>query len=125
MARFDGMITPPGGHGGGCGVVPRRAALALALLFLVPAEVSTALAAQCDQEAQVVVDRLLSRLRRGPKDLVHAEDSCRMYRDGFYEAVLARQAAAVCKERDAQKNVDRLDALIESVNGLIAGTCSG
>ena len=47
-------------------------------------------------------------------------------RDPIFEAVKARQAAAICEDGvDHQRNLELLDAGIDAVNNLIASECSG
>ena len=44
----------------------------------------------------------------------------------FFEAVKARQAAAICGDGlDHQRDLELLDAGIDAVNNLIASQCSG
>jgi hypothetical protein len=43
----------------------------------------------------------------------------------FFEAVKARQAAAICEDGlDHQRDLELLDAGIEAVNNLVASQCS-
>jgi hypothetical protein len=51
--------------------------------------------------------------------------NCRVYGINFYEAVVARQAAATCGQgTERQRILDALDSEINVFNGLIAAQCA-
>jgi hypothetical protein len=69
-----------------------------------------------------------TRLRLAMAHQRHDEDSeanCRVYGANFYEAVMARQAAATCGQgTERQRILDALDSEINVFNGLIATQCA-
>jgi hypothetical protein len=62
--------------------------------------------------------------RRGQIDPAHAKDSCRAFRNDFYEAVVARQIVSTCEDKDRESHLDLFDAQIETFNELIAARCN-
>jgi len=106
----------------------RICVFAIALL-LIPAVVPT-MAAKVDASCRQVFDAAAARarvavVRRNGIDGVQSEESCRAYANQFFEAVKARQAAAICEDGlDHQRDLELLDAGIEAVNNLVASQCS-
>ena len=109
--------------------MPRIFVFAVALL-LIPAGVPALAAkvdASCNQvfEAAAVHARVASARRNGI-DPAQSEESCRAYANRFFEAVKARQAAAICDDGlDHQRDLKLLDTGIDAINNLIASQCSG
>ena len=61
---------------------------------------------------------------RGAAGAPRADQAIQTYQ--FFEAVKARQAAAICGDGlDHQRDLELLDAGIDAVNNLIASQCSG
>jgi hypothetical protein len=55
----------------------------------------------------------------------NSKANCRVYGINFYEAVVARQAAATCGHgTERQRILDALDSEINAFNGLIAAQCA-
>jgi hypothetical protein len=55
----------------------------------------------------------------------NSKANCRVYGINFYEAVVARQAAATCGHgTERQRVLDALDSEINVFNGLIAAQCA-
>jgi hypothetical protein len=62
--------------------------------------------------------------RQGGPSSENADQICRAYGSQFYEAVEARQAVSECKPGlERQKDIEILDAEIETFNNLIATYC--
>ena len=101
-----------------------------AIALLVPAAVP-AMAAKVDASCNQVFETAAARTRvavarRNGVDPAQSAESCRAYANQFFEAVKARQAAAICDDGlDHQRNLELLDAGIDAVNDLIASQCSG
>ena len=71
-------------------------------LLLIPAVVPT-MAAKVDTSCKQVFEAAAARarvavVRRNGIDGVQSEESCRAYTNQFFEAVKARQAAAICED---------------------------
>ena len=99
-------------------------------LLLIPAVVPTMAAkvdASCNQVFEAAAARArVADVRRNGIDPAQSEESCRAYANQFFEAVKARQAAAICGDGlDHQRDLELLDAGIDAVNKLIASQCSG
>ena len=59
-------------------------------------------------------------------DPAHSAENCRSYSASFFEAVVAREAASVCRDGlDRQRTLELLDSEIDAFNELIAAQCSG
>jgi tartrate dehydratase beta subunit/fumarate hydratase class I family protein len=88
------------------------------------------MAAKVDASCKQVFDAAAARarvavVRHNGIDGVQSEESCRAYANQFFEAVKARQAAAICEDGlDHQRDLELLDAGIEAVNNLVASQCS-
>jgi len=107
-----------------------RAFMFAVALLLIPA-VGTAMAAKVDASCNQVFEAAAARARvtatrRDGADPAQSAEICRAYATQFFEAVKARQAAAICEDGvDHQRNLELLDAGIDAVNNLIASQCSG
>lgn len=101
-----------------------------AVALLIPAAVPVMAAkvdASCNQVFEVATARArVTAVRRNGADPAQSVEICRSYANQFFEAVKARQAAAICEDGvDHQRNLELLDAGIDAVNNLIASECSG
>jgi hypothetical protein len=101
-----------------------------AVALLVPAAIPV-MAAKVDASCNQVFEAAAARARvavarRNGVDPAQSMEICRAYANQFFEAVKARQAAAVCEDGlDHRRNLELLDAGIDAVNNLIASECSG
>jgi len=99
-------------------------------LLLIPAVVPVTAAkadASCNQVFEAAATRArVAVVRRNGVDPAQSAEICRAYANQFFEAVKARQAAAICEDGlDRQRNLELLDAGIDAANNLIASQCSG
>jgi beta-phosphoglucomutase-like phosphatase (HAD superfamily) len=107
-----------------------RAFVFAVALLLVPA-VDPVMAAKVDASCNQVFEAAAARarvtaVRRNGTDPAQSAEICRAYANQFFEAVKARQAAAICEDGlDHQRSLELLDAGIDAVNDLIASQCSG
>ena len=94
-------------------------------LLIIPATTSGLHASQCDEVSKLAAARLrMLAARHSRIDPAHAEDTCRAFRNDFYEAVVARQIASTCDDKDRERHLDLLDAQIETLNDVIAANCN-
>jgi hypothetical protein len=107
-------------------LMPWIVMLAIAVLSI-PAAPSNADAAYCGQVSELSAARLRwTATRQMRVDPAQMERICHAYGKHFYEAVEARQAAAICGHGvHRQRELDVLDAEIDAFNNLIAAQCSG
>jgi hypothetical protein len=67
----------------------------------------------------------LAMARQHHGDAPNSKANCRVYGINFYEAVVARQAAATCGQgTERQRVLDALDSEINVFNALIAAKCA-
>jgi hypothetical protein len=93
------------------------------LLLLIVSEASATNLAVCKTMPDLAAARLRWSNTRGAENW-GSDKACYAYRTQFYEAVLARQTAAICKIGTEKQNVLQiLDAEIESFNESIASHC--
>jgi hypothetical protein len=102
----------------------RRVALLVFVIFIGSAQ------AKADS-SNCVSDFAARRLRLAMAHQHHGDAptnskaNCRVYGISFYEAVVARQAAATCGQgTERQRILDALDSEINVFNGLIAAQCA-
>src|SRR5262249_1316038 len=97
-----------------------------ALLFISPTT-SKADTSNCAQISDLPAARLRwAAARQIRVDSAQDEKKCRAYRNDFYDAVTARQAASICEDGiRRQRDLDLLDSEIDAFNNLIAAQCGG
>jgi len=106
---------------------PRLHILALIVAVLInPATMAGAETSSCGRSTDLAAARIRwAATRQSRMDPAHNEQICRAYSMHFYEAVMARQAAAGCGEGiNRQRDLDVLDSEIDTFNHLIATRCS-
>jgi hypothetical protein len=64
-------------------------------------------------------------VRKMGLDPAHSAENCRSYSTNFFEAVVARETASLCRDGlDRQRTLELLDSEIDAFNELIATQCS-
>jgi hypothetical protein len=101
----------------------RRVAL---LVFVIFIESTQAKADSSNCVSDFAARRLrLAMAHQHHGDAPNSNANCRVYGINFYEAVVARQAAATCGQgTERQRVLDALDSEINVFNGLIAAQCA-
>src|SRR5262249_12017085 len=110
------------------GAAPMLQMLALVIAMLVnPATAARAETSYCGRTPDLAAARhRWAATRQSPVNPTLSDKNCRDYNTNFYEAVIARQAAALCEDgSDRQRDLEVLDSEIDAFNNLIATQCSG
>jgi hypothetical protein len=96
--------------------------LAIAPTIASPADISA-----CNQLHDLSAARFRwAAVRKIRVDPAHSAENCRSYSANFFEAVVAREAASVCRDGlDRQRTLELLDSEIDAFNELIAAQCGG
>ena len=98
---------------------------AILIIFLVtPAMAAKVDATFCTQAHDTAVVHLRWALAQQHDSELHQDDSCRVYRNQFYEAAVTRQDVTRCEQGDIRERALRIiDAEIDAFNDLIANSC--
>jgi hypothetical protein len=99
---------------------------ALLVIFLVtPAMAAKVDATFCTQAHDTAAVHLRWALAQQNDSELHTDDSCRVYRNQFYEAAVTRQNVTRCEQGDIRERaLEVIDAEIDAFNDLIATSCS-
>src|SRR5262245_51250376 len=98
----------------------------IVFLFISPTT-SKADTSNCTQASDLAAARIRwAAARQSRGDAAQDEKKCRAYRNHFYDAVTARQAASICEDGiNRQRDLALLDVEIDAFNNLIAAQCGG
>ena len=101
--------------------------IVLAIAFLANATTISTAQAACGQGSEIAAARVRwASIRQHSPDIGRTQESCRAYSNIFLEAVQRRHLASICEEgATRQRDLELLDADIDSFNDLIAAHCSG
>jgi hypothetical protein len=102
-----------------------RIAALLIILVVTPAVAAKVDVTFCTQAHDTAAVHVRWALAQQHDSKLHKEDSCRVYRNQFYEAAVTRQNATRCEQGDIRERaLEVIDAEINAFNDLIATSCS-
>lgn len=102
-----------------------RIVTVLVIFLITPAMAAKVDVTFCTQAHDTAEVHLRWALAQQHDSKVHEDDSCRVYRNQFYEAAVTRQNVTRCEQGDIRKRaLEVIDAEIDAFNDLIATSCS-
>jgi hypothetical protein len=102
-----------------------RIAALLAIFLVTPAAAAKVDVTFCAQAHDTATVHLRWALALKHDSKLHEDDSCRVYRNQFYEAAVTRQNVTRCEQGDIRERaLELIDAEINALNDLIATSCS-
>jgi hypothetical protein len=102
-----------------------RIAALLLISLVTPAMAAKVDVTFCTQAHDTAVVRLRWALAQQHGSELHQDDSCRVYRNQFYEAAVTRQDVTRCEQGDIRERaLEVIDAEIDAFNDLISASCS-
>jgi hypothetical protein len=102
-----------------------RIAEFLVILLITPAMAAKVDVTFCTQAHDTAAVHLRWALAQQHDGKLHKDDSCRVYRNQFYEAAVARQNVTQCEQGNIRElALEVIDAEINAFNDLIATSCS-
>ena len=97
----------------------------LASFLITPAMAAKVDGTFCNRAHDTAEVHLRWALAQQHDSKLHEDDSCRVYRDQFYEAAVTRQSVTRCEQGDIRERaLEVIDAEINAFNDLIATSCS-
>ena len=96
-------------------------------VLIITVAAANAAALDCGQLADVAADRHRESLKQKNNAVAPpGEDRCGDYSSRFFAVVKARRAVSTCDDGlDHRRDLDVLDAQIDTLNNLIAAQCRG
>jgi hypothetical protein len=102
-----------------------RIAASLVIFLVTPAMAAKVDVTFCTQAHDTAAVHLRWALAQQHDSKLNKDDSCRVYRNQFYEAAVTRQNVTRCEQGDTREHaLEVIDAEINAVNDLIATSCS-